>query len=62
MSRASHQPGVSWCSYVAAQVRLICKVALIPLYAGAGFQMVGPSDVVGAGWKVEARLTVPVRV
>ena len=38
--------------YVAAttpqlqEVRLICKEPLIPLYAGAGFEMVGPSDVV----------------
>ncbi len=28
------------------EVRLICKEKLIPLYAGAGFKMVGPSDVV----------------
>lgn len=28
------------------EVRLICKEALIPLYAGAGFQLLGPSDVV----------------
>ncbi|KAL4425741.1 hypothetical protein ABPG75_009757 [Micractinium tetrahymenae] len=28
------------------EVRLICKERLIPLYAGVGFQMVGPSDVV----------------
>jgi len=28
------------------EVRLICKEQLIPLYAGAGFSMVGPSDVV----------------
>ena len=28
------------------EVRLICKQQLIPLYAGAGFEMVGPSDVV----------------
>jgi cyclin-dependent kinase-like len=27
-------------------VRLICKQQLIPLYVGAGFQLVGPSDVV----------------
>lgn len=43
------------------QVRLICKEPLIPLYAGAGFQMVGPSDVVSGwegleacGWRVPA--------
>lgn len=30
----------------APQVRLICKEPLIPLYAGVGFEMVGPSDVV----------------
>lgn len=29
-----------------AQARLICKEPLVPLYAGAGFQLVGPSDVV----------------
>lgn len=28
------------------EARLICKERLIPLYSGAGFQMVGPSDVV----------------
>lgn len=28
------------------EVRLICKEHLIPLYSGAGFRMVGPSDVV----------------
>ena len=30
-------------------MRLICKQPLIPLYAGVGFEMVGPSDVVSEG-------------
>ena len=34
------------CSLVAVQVRLICKEPLVPLYSGAGLEMVGPSDVV----------------
>ena len=28
------------------ECRLICKQGLVPLYAGAGFAMVGPSEVV----------------
>ena len=28
------------------ECRLICKQGLVPLYAGAGFVMVGPSEVV----------------
>ena len=28
------------------EARLICKNHLVPLYAGAGFQVVGPSAVV----------------
>ena len=27
------------------EVRLICKAALMPLYGGVGFQLVGPSEV-----------------
>ena len=43
---------MAYTAYVAAttpqlqEVRLICKQPLIPLYAGAGFQLLGPSDVV----------------
>lgn len=50
------------CSLVAAQVRLICKEPLVPLYSGAGFEMVGPSNVVSNARRKSRLVVVQVAV